>query len=311
MDPAVLSPMKQSSTITLLQHEQPGGKAWQALMQRVSHWNEVETPKFTRAAEFMWHVNFHASTATQWKRLVSQLEELKRSHGAVYHLASRSLLEESDYAVADFIEILGVGLGSAARPFLLNETAALGTPGPCPRCGAQDAFSAPQRAPFVIDETLLDQANRSGAKAPSGGWDLVNLANGQKLISQRFARVLDQNDADGYDVIEVIDGATRRPTKRMFQLSATRTILAPCPEHTTVEGGPFCPVCGTGHGTLNGFFWIRSNWIDNAEFVARHPNRGAMLYVSHRIYDALLEAKLNGIHRNDVLRVCQHDKGDR
>jgi hypothetical protein len=311
LDPKPHPLMKQTSTLTLLQHEQPGTKVWRELVQVVTRWNEVESPQFTRVAEFMWHVNFDSASEAQMNRLVSQLEALKQRQGAVYHLASRSLIEESDYAVADFIEILGVGLGSTSRPFLVNEATAFGTPVPCPTCGAQDAFSAPQRAAFVIDETLLDEANSSGAKAPPGGWDLINLANGQKLISQRFARVLDHNDIEGYDLIEVIDSATRQPSKRMVQIAATRAVLAPCPEHSVVEGRSFCPTCGTAQGTLKGFFWVRRDWIDGDEIVARHPNRGAMLYVSHRIYDALLAAKLNGIHRNDVLRVCEHVAEDR
>jgi hypothetical protein len=241
------------------------------------------------------------------ERVVAQLEALKRSHGAVYHLASRSLLEEDDYKTADFIEILGVGLGNAARPFLVNESTAFGTPIPCPKCGAQDAFSAPQREPFVIDETLLDQPNSSGAKAPRGGWDIVNLSNGQKLISQRFAGTLDEHDVVGYDLVEIIDGATRRPSKRMSQIAATRAILIPCPVHTVVEGGSFCPACGTGLGVLNGYFWIRDDWIGENEILSRHPNRSAMLYVSRELYNLAREAKLSGIHRNDVLRVCQHE----
>ena len=298
--------MKRTWTIALFQHEQPDESVWRELERLVARWNAREEPKFENVMQFMWQANFDATTRPQLDRLLAALDALRQTRGAAYHHASRQLLEDEDYAIADFIEILGVGLGTSARPFLLNESSAIGRPQPCPRCGAQDAFSVPQREPYVIDETLLDEPCEDHPRSPAGGWDLVNLPNGHKLFSRRLAALLDEHAVEGYDLIEVLAGTRRRRSKRMFQLGAKRAVPAPCPEHTTIVGRPFCPACGTGYGSLDGFFWIRRDWIGDDEIVARHPNRGALLHVSRRVYEALLAASFAGIHRNAVMRVCDH-----
>jgi hypothetical protein len=299
--------MKRSWTITLLKHEQPDAGVWAELVRLTGAWNRGGTRKFEPVMDFMWHINFDAASRAELDTLLAQLETLKRERGAAFHLASRNTLEEEDYAAADFIEILGTDLGSPDRPFVRNQEAAFAPGAPCPVCGAQDAFDVEQREPLAIDLSLLESGTAAdGTPAPAGGWDLVNVVNGDKIVSARVVSLLEAEGVRGYALRAVMDGSTGRPTERAFQIAAERAVLTPCPEHSRVEGEPFCPACGTAYGALDGYFWVRSDQVDGVEVVSRHPRKGAMLYVSRRVYERLRDAGMNGLQRNDVLRVCAH-----
>jgi hypothetical protein len=299
--------MRRSWTVSLFRHQQPDGAAWRALERLVTAWNkgrERGAPRFEPVQDFMWHATFGADARPQLDRLLGQLSELAARTDAVHHLAWRDRVEEDDFAAADFIEILGVD-PMLTPPFLVNaETALLPGP-PCPRCGSQDALDGVQTEPFRIDERRLHDR---GPDVPpgAGGWDAVNLPNGHLVVSRRFAAVLADNHVRGYRLHEVIDAATGRSSERMVHLTAERAVLTPCPEHSRIDGDPFCPECGTAFGTLDGYFWARADLVGDDEVLSRHPGRGAMLHVSRRVHDALREAGLNGVRRNNVLMLCHH-----
>lgn len=300
--------MLRTWTITLFKHEQPIESLWSEVTRFVTTWNDSHMPKFTKVMEIMWHINFDGSTVAAMKSLIQQLDQLKQDLNITYRVSSRGELEEDDYASADFIQIIGVNLGSELHPFLLNPEEAFGPVSPCVGCGLQDIFDVKQKAAFIIDETLLDQAVDDEAPLGKGGWDLVELATGQILVSQRLSDLLEHNEVDGYKLIEVINGATEQASKRIFQIIANKAVLTPCMEHSQIKGAPFCPSCGRARGDLEDYFWIRSDWIGDDEVISRHASGAAMLYLSRRIYQQLISNGFNGVHRNDVLFCCHHEK---
>lgn len=301
--------MKRSWTITFFQHEQEGTAGWGELLAFVKHWNENETPLFYEVMGFMWHICFEESNSITKDKLLGELDQLREEGGVIYHLASRNVLEEQDYSTADFIELLGVDLGSESQSFVLNEREALSPLDPCLECGWNDVFDVHQEHPFVIDERLLDLPSE-GRRPGRGGWDVVNLPGGHKVVSQKVVALLRDNSVEGYKLHQVIDGASgvknRQISSRMFQLLADTSFLAPCLEHTQINGKPFCAVCGTGHGEVEGFYWLRNDLVSGKEVISRHPAGGAMLYVSRHLYELMVSAGVQGLNRNEVLLICDH-----
>jgi hypothetical protein len=293
--------MRRSWAISIHQHEQRDDAAWPRLTRLVEEWNSRETPKFEAFFDFTFVITFDESTRLQMDRLLERLEAL----GATYHLVPNLTLEDDDYATADFIELFGTDL-EMTPPLVVNEAEAFGSPTPCPRCGSQDLFDIPVTAELVIDETRLHAGVGGGPPPGPGGWDAVHLPNGDRLVSAALAAVLQQNGVEGYELHEVIDAATGKTSRNAFRLTAEKAILTPCPEHTLVAGDGFCSECGTALGSLEGPFYVRSDWIGDDEVISRHPGRGAMLYVSRRVYDLLDAASLEGLHRGDILLQCRH-----
>ena len=299
--------MKRSWTITLFKHEQPVEAVWREVVSFVTAWNQYHMPQFTEAMGFMWHINFDNNTIGTMELLLQQLKELKHKSNIVYHLSSRGFLEDEDYQRADFIQITGVMHGTQSQPFLLNPDEAVATSSPCKSCGWQDAFDTVQQAAFVIDETLLDKPIDNEAPIANTGWDLVELPTGHMLVSQRLSELLEHHRVDGYQLFEVINAATGRPSKRMFQIVATKVVLTPCMEHSRIEGAPFCASCGAAHGDLEGYFWIRDDWVGDEAVISRHPSGAVMIYLDREIYRQFISAKLHGIHRNDIMFCCHHE----
>lgn len=293
--------MKRTWTLMLLQNEQPDPAVWDELKRLADAWSAERGPAFDASLDFMRIALFDEASKPALDELVARLDELKRTRGAAYRTAWRTVLEDEDYAKADFLGLLGADLDVE---LVTNEEAALAPGEPCPRCGAQDTA---QTAPFAIDERVLDHGTLDGRPPGRGGWDVVNLPNGHALVSSRVVSLLEENGVRGYQLLEVTDAATGRPSARAKQLLAVRAVLEPCMEHSRVEGDPFCPVCGTAYGVLDGYFRVRSDRVDGVDVVSRHRGRGAMLYVARRVFDLLRGAGLNGLVRNDALFVCRHD----
>ena len=105
-----------------------------------------------------------------------------------------------------------------------------------------------------------------------------------------------------FDVVIVGAGGAGMRAALESSQNARTAVLTPCPRHTRIEGDPFCPACGTAHGSLDGFFWMPRSLVDDAEVVSRHPHGAAMLFFSPRAY-ALL-AEVPGVRGGDPVRVC-------
>lgn len=296
--------MKRSWTITLLRHEQPSDQAWSELERVVADWNAGDGPPFQLVADFMRLVSFDEATRPRMEVLLRELERVERETGAVYDLAARQHLDDEDYARADLIGILGQDL-TLSPPFLLDDEE-LSAAQPCPECGWADPLDAPLAQPLTIDESRLDEPAADGTEPGPDGWDLANLPNGHILVSRRVQSILRVGGVRGYELHEVLGGSTGRPSKRVARLTATTAVLTPCPEHSTIAGDPFCPRCGTAHGKLDGFFWVRSDVLGDRDVISRHPGLGAMLHVRRRVFGLLEQAELSGLHRTGVLMVCDH-----
>jgi len=299
----------RSWTITLLRHEQPSDEAWIELEHAVSAWNASDGPPFAPVADFMRLVTFDEATRPRMAVLLRELERVKRATGAVYDVAARKHLDAEDYARADLVGILGQDL-TLSPPFLLGEADAASAQ-PCPECGWADPLDAPLPQPLMIDESRLDKPAADGTPPGPHGWDLANLPNGHIVVSRRVQSLLREAGARGYELHEVLDGTTGLPSARVARLTATTAVMAPCTEHSTIAGDPFCPRCGTAQGTLDGFFWARSDVLGDRDVISRHPGLGAMLHLGRRVYDMLARAELSGLHRTGLLMVCDHGTGPR
>jgi hypothetical protein len=303
--------MRRTWVLSLFKHDQPNDAAWIGIEQLAAAWNQNHFPPFEALAPGVLQVSFEEVTKPVMDALVEKLRPGNSGFVARYHLSTRTELEEGDFAAADFIEILGVGLGTEERPFLLNEEALLGSPSTCSQCGWQSDDDWNQVESAVIDESLLDEPAEGETSSGRGGWDFVNLPNGGLLISKWVSGMFEKRRVSGYRLREAIDGATGRPSKRMHQIIAGRRILTPCAEHTRVVGKPHCPECGTAYGDVDGYYWVRRESVAESEIIARHPGSAAELYFSRRVYEMLKAARLNGLHRNDAIFVCRHgDRGE-
>lgn len=308
--------MTKTAEFTFLRHEQPGEEAWRQISDFAANWNSQFDPKFVKTLDFLWIIRFtELKTRPEFAVFLHELTTLRSNYSVQYHATSATHLDASDYLGADFVEILGISLeGIKRRPFILNEQQALGPPVPCPTCGWQDMFSAVQKAPFEIDEDLLDHPLADGGDAPRGGWDCVNLPNGHKLISTRVVGVLRQADVRGWEVLPVRAGSKGKDSTRMFQLLAVRAVLILHDASSSGNETQFCPTCGAARALPPDYdttvlrlapdYCVRKADVDTDEMFSRHSGRGAMLYVAHRVYQLLQNAQLNGIVPSTVVNLC-------
>lgn len=297
--------MKRSWTVALFRHEQPDEDAWQEVQRLVADWNQRETPKFEAVMDFMWQITFGSDDRRKVDVLRGLVREAERAAGVTHHYSWRDRLEEDDYARADFVGLLGCEPDTTVL-FLVNEDAAFAAAPPCPRCGAWSPYTVEQTAPLVIDPGKLAQSVAEAPASEGRACDLVSLGNGHNLISRRLAAILTDNDVTGHELRPVIDSTTGDPSAEIVQLLAAKAVISPCMEHTRIDGDPFCPLCGTAYGMLEGYFWVRDSWTGTDEVMSRHPGKAAMLHVSRRVYDMVRDAELNGIRRGGVFMICRH-----
>lgn len=285
--------MRRSWTVTILKHEQPDERRWDDLVRFVEEWNRSGQPAVEAVLDFMFQVSFQETEQAQFDRFTEGLQQLGVAHTA----ASHGALEDADYGNADFVELWGTDV-PMTPPLVLNEAQAFPAAPPCPRCGSQEALGPPPAAPLVVDETRL--------QTPDGPLDAAHLPNGERLVSRRFAAVLQDNVVQGYELHEVVDAATSAPSTTVFRLTARTRIVAPCTEHTKVSGDGFCPECGTAFGDVDGLRWVRSDEVGSDEVLTMHPTTSSLLYVSRRVLGLLEAAGLHGLHRGGILMVCRH-----
>jgi hypothetical protein len=306
--------MKRTAEFTFLQHEQPDAAAWKQINTFVDDWNKRFDPKFVKTMDFLCIIQFDNQDNPTFKEFSRELAALRSNYSVQYHATSATRMSQDDYRSADFVEILGISLeGIKGKPFILNERDALGSPSACHNCGWQDMFSAPQTAPFAIDESLLDQALADGGRSPQGSWDCINLPNGHKLVSNRVVKLLQDEKVRGWKLMPVLVSSTKKQSTRVFQLLGDNAILV---LHQTSPGPQVsvCPVCGAVRSIASDYdttilqapleFCVREDQVGTDEVFSRHPGRGAMLYVSHRVYLLLLNADLNGINPSEVISYC-------
>jgi len=308
--------MTKTAEFTFLRHEQPDEEAWRQLNNFAANWNSQFDPKFVKTLDFLWIITFNdPRVSPEFAAFIHELTALRSRYSVQYHVTSAIHLDANDYRKADFVEILGISLeGIKGRPFILNEKQALSPLIPCPTCGWQDLFGVVQKAPFAIDEDLLDHPLADGGDAPRGGWDCINLPNGHKLISARVVDILRKEAVRGWEVLPVNVAFTNRDSTRVFQILASRAVLV---VHDTSSSGTesrFCPTCGAARALPPDYdttvvrlapdYCVTKDDVKTDEIFSRHPGRGAMLYVAHRVYELLMGAGLNGIVPSTVLNFC-------
>jgi hypothetical protein len=307
--------MRTTAVFTFLEHEQPSAAAWSAVGEMAKEWNYAHVPKFLDTMGFLWSIKFEDQRGPSFPELLPKLEALQRDFNCRLHATSEAIYDETDYLAADFVEILGISLeGFAGRPFILNLNAALGAPVPCRACGWQDMFSTVQKAPFAIDETLLDVALPGGGAPPVDGWDCVNLPNGHKLVSRRILSLFKENRVSDFDIMPVLTGTSGEESQRMFQILARKFVSTTVLPNSRAQLS-VCQVCGavrdrnvgdhSEFSSLTPASWcVRKEDVAEDEILSRHPGRGAMLYVAQRVYRLLMAGGVNGIVPSAVLTLC-------
>lgn len=295
--------------------EQPSESAWQVLERAAANWDRTHRYQFSQPMRMLLQLRLPDTALPEYRELVAKLEVLRSEVALRVEPSYRRVYDAQDYVAAPFVEIWGVDLDTLPeRPFVLNREQALVAPVSCPSCHWNDAFNACQIAPFEIDESLLDQPLQGTEQKPAGGWDCVNLPNGHKLVSQRLISLLEEGDVRGYELLPVLVGKTGKKSTRMFQILARRTILVPCNQS---EGVSYCETCGAVldlprdrpsnqlFSTPDPEFRIDEGQLQGDEILSRHSGRGAMLYISQRVYRMLLERPVIGIVPGEIIRVCE------
>lgn len=299
--------MRHQTDILLVRNAQPDERRWDELRRFARAWNAAHAHRFEDVMGILLKIQFPDNTVAEFAELSRRLAALEAAQGIHVNSYTERVYEESDYGAGDFVKVFGVGLdGREGRPFVLNEAEVMRPGAPCVRCGWRDAFDCDQTGPFEIDEGLLEEPLEDGTPAPAGGWDFVHAPAGHKLVSRRLAGVLKENGVRGYALQRVVAGRGGRPSERVFQLSANRALVAPCPEHTRTVGGEFCPSCGAAYGKLEGDYYVSDAALGDDEIIACHRNLAAILYVSYRVYRLLVAAGLRQITARDVIKVCRH-----
>lgn len=283
--------MRRTWSVTVARYDQPETQ-WRRVGEVMRSWSADAT--ITPVGEIMWLADTGSAS------VADALAHAVGAVGAEPLRSSRTLYDEADYTTADLIGITGVDL-SREPPFVRNEARAYRAVPPCPRCGHQDPFDVTVVEPPRIDEDLLDAPAPDGTRPGPQGWEVVNLPNGGLLLARRLADAVRDSGIRGL-VTEEVSDASGATSTRVVALRAPVAALAPCPRHTRVEGGAFCPTCGAAHGDLDGYFWMPRSAVGDAEIVSRHPRRAAMVYVSARCYAIL--GGVPGVRRGEPVRVC-------
>jgi hypothetical protein len=269
--------------VALYAHEQPSPAVWDELVDAASTWNDQQPAAFDTSQPFM-RVAVVGDPQTR-DRLLEQLRTVGR---AVVHVDPSNRLEPSDFAEADFVAVFAAPSDVDA---VTNANDVLESTGPCPSCGLQDAFDVRQTGPFRRGEQPDDV-------------DARNLPGGGLAVSRQVLDVLARVGATGFTSVDLVDERSGETSTTWRQLVASTAVLVPCPEHTVVDGDPFCPVCGRARGQVEGRVWIRAEQVAGLDVVARHGGRRAMLQVSRRVHDAL--SGCDGIQALDVFFICRH-----
>jgi hypothetical protein len=299
--------MKIETRITLIRTEQPAEEVWTRLQQFARDWNRSHAHPFTESMGIFLDLTFEDSSYPEYLEISEALKKLQADLRIQVHIVRQRIYDEDDYATADFVEINGAALDETPGNQLTLNARDVLTPQPCPRCGYGDVFSQVQTGPFAINETELDHLGADGAPPPREGWDFLEVEGGHKLVSTRFSALLSEHSVQGYTLEPVLAGRDGAASKRISQLRARRAIVSPCPEHTRAIDGYFCPECGAAHCEVEDEDWVRSDWIGQDEVFARHRHRGAIFYVSGRVYRLLVEAGLQQIKPGRIFRICHHD----
>ena len=287
---------------------QPSEATWGALRRFVADWNRSHVHPFSEVPGMMLQLRIADSTDPERREILAVLKKMRSEAGIRIFAASRRIYDEQDYREAAFVEVSGTSLDRPGRPFVVNSDEALGPPVPCPSCGWQDIFNAPQRSPFAIDESLLDK------------WDYVALPAGRQLISQRLLATLRQGDVRAFEVLPVLAADTGRESGRAFRISACRAVLVPCPvDESDVS---WCAACGAVLDSAEGDegdeandtlftppseFRVSGEQIDGDEVLSRHPGRGAMLYFAQRAWRMLADGHFKGVTPGGVIQLCEHN----
>jgi hypothetical protein len=303
--------VKIRTEISLLPEQPPSKTAWNQVCRFVAAWNERHVHRFQDVMGCFFTAVIPDKTVPALAELQHAVEALQAKHRFKVSTLESRVYDAADYAAADFVDILGVGLDhGGGRKLVLNQRQVLRASAPCPGCGSLDPFSQTQSGPFLIDEAVLDRPLPDGEPAPAGGWDLVNAPAGHKLVSARLVDVLEKGGVKGYTLEPVLaskQGRTRaEPSRRMWQLLAKRALVAPCSEHTRMREGYHCPSCGTALGDVDGDTFVSDESLGGDDIFAAHQNRAAVLNVRGRVYQLLTAAHLGRIIPNQVLRLCHH-----
>lgn len=281
--------MKRFWSVLFAAHEQPDEQTWLHLDRIVEEWNAGPGKAIDTTVPFLRQITFSSHEHAARDLLFARLD---RVDGAVLHVNEFEELDEADYAASDFVGIFGI---DPADEFVRNADSVLVPGGPCGVCGLQDSFDVVQSGPFEIDTACLH-----------GAPDVVNLPGGGLAVSRRILEDWRAQGFTGWREHDLIDVDTGEASATWCQLSADRAVLTPCPEHTIVDGAPYCQGCGRAFGELIGPFFVRLDLVGDVELFARHPSQRAMFYVGQGAFAAMRALDARGLNPRDQMQRCSH-----
>ena len=306
--------MKKAPTYAFARLEQASETAWNAVNEFAALWNRDHADKLVDSTGFLWLIRFADRADPAAIEFAEAVGKALERNDIKYNMSVETLFDANDYATLDFIEIMGIGLEEfPGRAFFLNLNNALGESVACPTCGWQDMFSVGQKAPFAIDESLLDEALPEGGDRPAGGWDCVNTPHGHLIVSHRIVDALKRDHVRGYEVLPVHAGNGGRVSRRMFQLRCARSVFVLRRKDGIDSDAEFCATCGVALARPltraavpdpTSGYCVAASDLQGDQLFSRNPGRGARVYVAQSVYRTLLDIHPNGLLPSDALALC-------
>jgi hypothetical protein len=296
-----------------LQYEQPAPEAWMALCAFADQWNQCHVSRFDNPTGELQIILREGVDDPELSALEEGLSVLERAHAII---GMKRVGPPPDYSAASLEQapyILLVGEGCPPG-LLTNEAEAFGSPSRCPRCGAEDqSRDRPLIGTLRIDEDLID--SDSGVDP-----DFLNLENGGRLVSRRFADALQACAATSFRLIPLQLAKGDELSRRYSLLCATHVVLEPCAHHAPREKDAICSHCGAisvgqlerkrvGVETLpaRGGFHVPSGDLDGISLFSRHRFGMSDIYFARGLYLCLQSAGARGLTPSSGIDTCDHD----
>ncbi len=301
--------MKKKIEISFYNHCQPSTSCWQSINKFMKEWNINNKPKFKLIFGF-WTILFEEKDQYKHQEFLDRIIELQKSYDVVYNSVIHKEYDEDDFLNADFLNFCGVALNETERNQLISNIKDIFTTEKgCSQCGESLSRYREQTGDLIINEELCNGEawkKEELEQSPKAGWDIVNIDQGGVIVSKKFVDILRQENAQGYEVRDVISLQTGQISKKYYQLMASQAVLVPCLEHTLFEGGTVCPGCGISLGSPRSEFFYENTKVEDLDFFSDDRRRTASIYISQRIYRALKDNKVEGLYVFNPVYICQH-----
>ena len=273
----------------LLEFDQPNEIVWADMKLFAEEWNLSHENKFLMDESTELAIYFHSEKDKEIDLLETIFREKERSENWVWIKTIPYDPTVEEIESHDFIQIIGDGYADA---FSLNGTTAFDWDMTCNTCGTEHPHLITQKQSLQIDESFLSQLSAPNTKHEPPGLDMINIAGGGLLISNRIAKLLNsETNAEGYSLIQVMN-EKGEVSDKVFQLRASNVILIPS---NMKDEGDVCPACGTVLTTQLASFDIKKDWVKNDKIFSRASSGFSSFYVKRELFEVLKSEKARGL----------------